>query len=173
MKRLRKTLLMATLSAFFCGMFGCSNMPEFTADDIRSISISCGHMDYSHSYCFYIRKEENKWLFDAEFATDTQSPRVEFEACPIATQDVKELLATICNQKATEKFWQYKEPKLKVQALDETTYYTSILFTNGKSLGVPMLISSETEDCFYRLAKKYANAKTNDIQNNLEEYKNE
>lgn len=146
---------MALLSVL-CSLFGCGKAPAYTADDIRSVSISCGHMDYSHSYSFYLRKDESGWLLDAEFATDTENPRVEYEECPVEEEDVKELLDIVVEQDLIERLWRCKKSKVKVQILDETTYYSSIGFTDGESLGAAILISKDMEARLYRLAGKYA-----------------
>ena len=130
--------------------------PEYPVDNIRSVSVSCGHMDFSCSYSFCLRKGENGWLLDAEFAPDTVQTRVEYEGCPVAEQDVQELLDIVREQRVTEKLRRYKKPKLKVFVLDETAYYTAILSADGARLGAAIFIGTEAEACFYRLAEKYS-----------------
>lgn len=129
---------------------------EYTADDIRSVSAACGHMDFSHSYSFCLRRGENSWLLDAEFAPDTVQTRVEYEGCPVEEQDAQELLSIVREQKITEKLRRYKKPKLKVIVSDETAYYTAILLADGARLGAAIFIGAEAEACFYRLAEKYS-----------------
>lgn len=147
---------MAFLSVLCC-LFGCSKAPEYTVDEIKSVSVSCGHMDYSHSYSFYLRKAENGWLLDADYATDTEQSRTEYEACPVAEEDAKELLDTVREQDVIGKLRRYKKPRIKVQVADETTYYTSVLFTDGEQVAAATHISDDLVTCFYRLAEKYAN----------------
>lgn len=129
---------------------------ECPVDDIRSVSVSCGHMDFSCSYSFCLRKGESGWLLDAEFAPDTEGPRVEYEGCPVAERDAQELLDIVREQKITEKLRRYKKPKLKIFILDETTYYTAILLADGARHGAAIFIGAEAETCFYRLAEKYS-----------------
>lgn len=155
MRKIGKAVVTVALLSLLAGLFGCNKASKYTVDDIRSVSISCGHMVYSHSYSFYLRKDENKWLLDAEFATDTEHPRVEYEECPVTEEDVKELLNIVREQEVIEKLRHYKKPKIKVQVLDETTYYTSILFADKERLDAATLVSKDIEVYFYRLAEKY------------------
>ena len=146
---------MALLAALG-GLFGCGKAPEYTIEDIRSVSVSCGHMDYSHSYAFYLRKTDGDWLLDADYATDTEQPHTAFEECPVTEEDAQELLAVVQEQDVTVKLRRYKKPKIKVQVADETTYYTSVLFADGTQLGAAAHISDGLVNGFYRLAEKYA-----------------
>lgn len=151
----RAVAVMALLAVIF-GLFGCSKAPEYTIADIRSVSASCGHMDYSHSYSFYLRNTDDGWLLDADYATDTEQPHTVFEACSVTEEDAKELLSTVQEQGVIGKLRRYKKPKPKVQVADETTYYTSILFTDGEQLGAATHISGDLVNGFYRLSEKYA-----------------
>lgn len=171
MRKIGRAVAVATFLSVLCGLFGCSKAPEYMVKDIQSVSVSCGHMDYSHSYSFYLRKTEKGWLLDADYATDTEQFRMEYEACQIAEEDAKELLKIVQEQKVIEKMQKYKKPKIRVWVSDETTYYTSIGFTDGETLGAATLINRDLETCFYRLAGKYAGVipETNDIQTNTEE----
>lgn len=139
-----------------CGMFGCEKTPKYTVDDIHSISISCAHMDYSHCYAFYVRNSENGWIFDADFATDTESLHTIFENCSVTDEDVKELLAIVRDGELVKKLSRSKKRKTKIHVSDETTYYTSIMFSDGEKIGASVFASQDLEDCFYRLAEKYA-----------------
>ena len=134
-------------------LFKFGKTPDNTVDDIRSVSVSCGHMDCSHCYSFHLRKSKFGWIFDAEYAEDTGSPLTSYEECTVTAEDAKELLNTVLKQNLPAKLKSYKKPKIKAFALDETTYYTSIAFANGTTLGAP-IPSEDTEACFYRLAKK-------------------
>ena len=145
---------MALLAALG-GLFGCSKAPAYTAEDIRSVSVSCGHMDYSHSYSFYLRKADGGWLLDADYATDTEQPHTAFEECSVTEEDAQELLATVQEQDVTAKLRRYKKPMLPVQVADETTYYTSVLFADGTQLGAAAHISDALVTDFYVLAEKY------------------
>ena len=151
----RAVAVMALLSAL-CALFGCSKAPEYTTEDIRSVSVSCGHMDYSHSYSFHLRKTDGGWLLDADYATDTEQPHRAFEECSVTEEDAKELLSIVQEQDVIGKLRRLKKPKIKVQVADETTYYTSVLFADGDQLGAATHISDELVNGFYRLSGKYA-----------------
>lgn len=145
-----------TLLSALGSLFGCSKAPEYTIEDIRSVSVTCGHMDYSHSYSFYLRRSDVGWLLDAEYSVDTEQPRTAFEACSVAEEDAKSLLTVVREQDVIGKLRRYKKPKIKVQVADETAYYTSVLFTDGEQLGAAAHISDGLVNGFFRLAEKYA-----------------
>lgn len=156
MSRSGKAVMAVVVLSVFCGLFGCGKAPACTARDIQSVSISCGHMDHSFSYAFYLRQGENGWLLDADFAADIGQPHTEYEACPIAEEDASELLDIVVEQDVAGKLRRYKKPRLTAGALDETTYYTSILFAEGEQLGAAIRANQDLEDCFYRIAAQYA-----------------
>lgn len=158
MKIFKKAVAAVAIFSVLCGLLGCKKLPEYTVADIKSVSVSCGHMDYSHSYAFYLRKEENRWLLDAEFAKDSESPRIQYEAHFISDADANEILKTVGEQNVIEKLASFKEPKLKVSVSDETVYYTMLGFRNGENLGAKTLASKELTACFCRIAEKYCDA---------------
>ena len=161
---MRKILGVVTALSFLsvlCGLVGCGSAPKYSAEDITAISITCGHMDYSYSYSFYLRSEDlmtdgQNWLLDADFAVDSESPHTEYERCSVAAEDVRELLNIVREQELIEKLRRWKEPKLKFSVSDETTFYSSILFADGTQLGAPISLSDDVTEYFYRIAKKYA-----------------
>lgn len=157
---MKNTLFVAALLPFVFSFFGTPEKTKYTADDIRSVSISCSHMDYSHSFAFYLRKEEDLWLLDADFAVDTENPHTAYEACPIAAEDARELLDIVTEQDIPEKLRRYKKPKMKVHVSDETLCYTSILFNDGEMLGAAKLVCEDLQSGFYRLAEKYSDRQT-------------
>lgn len=156
MRKAEKAVIFVAILTVFSSLFGCQKTPEYTGDDIRSVSVSCGHMDYSHSYSFYLRKSENNWLLDAEYAVDTEQPRVEYEERTVTEKDAKELLSIVQEQDVIGKLRRYKKPRLNVQAADETNYYTAILFADGEQLGAAAHISDDLVTGFRDLAGKYA-----------------
>lgn len=170
MIKIGKALSAAVLLPLICGMFGCGKAQEYNIDDIISVSVSCGHMDYSYSYSFYIRKVENEWLLDADFATDTESPHTVYECRTVTNEDAEGLLNTVREQNLTEKLKKYKEPKTKYVALDEAAKYTSILFSDGERIGAAT-VNNELHDCFLRMGKKYADTafETDNTQTDTEE----
>ena len=102
MRKIEKAVVAVALLSVLCGLLGCGKAPNYTVEDIRSVSISCGHMDYSHSYAFSLRKAESGWLRDADYAADTEHPHTEYEACPVAEEDVQELLHIVREQEVIE-----------------------------------------------------------------------
>ena len=71
-KALRKAVAVTGLLAVFAGLFGCNKTPksaQHELSEISGVSLSCGHMDRSYSYCFWIHREQDKWLFNAEYFT--------------------------------------------------------------------------------------------------------
>ncbi|MDD6489508.1 MAG: hypothetical protein PUG48_06825 [Clostridia bacterium] len=151
---------MAILSTI-AGIFGCNKAQKYTADDIQEFSISCNHMDFSFAYSFDIKKSEDGWLFSAECFTDGKSQHTEFENCPVTNEEVEELLAIIREKDIIDGIKNYKKPVVEFQVLDETTYYSSIRFSDGESISAGTIISgNETESYFYSLAEKYSNVNT-------------
>lgn len=155
MKKIVRAVAVVSLLSALCGLLGCGRAPAYTAEDIKSVSVSCGHMDYSHSYSFYLRKAENGWLLDADYAADTERPHTAFEECPVAEQDANALLSVVQEQDIIEKLRRYKKPKIKIQVADDTSYCTSVLFLDGEQLSASAHISDALVTEFYRLAEKY------------------
>lgn len=156
MRKMGKAVVFVALLSVFGGLFGCQKTHEYTIDDIRSVSVTCGHMDYSHSYSFYLRKSGHNWLLDAEYAVDTERPRIEYEERPVTEKDAKKLLSVVQEQDVIGKIQRCKKPRLNVQIADETSYYTAILLADGEQLGAPVHISDDMVTVFYNLAGKYA-----------------
>ena len=166
MRKIGRAAAVTALLSVLCGLFGCAKAPAYTLEDIRSVSVTCGHMDYSHSYSFYLRKAETGWLLDADYAVDTEQPRTTFEACPVTEADAEALLNVVSEQDVIGKLQRCKKPWLDVQVADETTYYTSLLFADGEQLGASAHISDGLVTGFYRLAEQYADTapKTEDAE---------
>ena len=147
---------MAALS-LFCGLFGCKKKTEYAAEDIVSVSTSCGHMDYSHAYSFYIVKKGEQWLFSADCSENTESDRIQLEDCLVTNKEAKKLISLVEAQNEAQILKSYKEPRLRAFVLDETQYYSMICFSNGETLTAKRKMSDETVEFFYRLSKKYKN----------------
>ena len=158
MRKIGRAVAIVALLPVLCGLLGCSKAPEYTAQDIRSVSLSCGHMDYSHSYSFYLRKSDGGWLLDAEYAVDSQQPRTEYEACPVSEEDARALLHIVQEQDVIDQLRRYRKKASRVQVMDETTYCTAVLLSDGEQLMAPKRISQDLETGFRRLAEKYAPA---------------
>lgn len=148
------------LMSFVLGLFKRKKSPDYTADDVRSASLSCGHMDYSFCYSFFLRKKDNIWLLDADYAENTEAARTEYEDRKTDDTDVEKLLCIIRDNDLIKKMQLYRKPKKRIVIQDETTYTTGLCFTDGKTLCVPTLISKDFETEFRHLAEKYKNPPT-------------
>ena len=144
-----------TVLSLLIGMFGCGKTQKYSENDIVSVSAACGNMDYSHAYSFYVIKKGESWLFSSSCAVDTENPRIEFEDCPVLREDVEKLLRIIEDQGDIQSLKGYKKPLLNVQILDETTYTSSIAFSDGENVSAPKSLSNEAIEYFYKMAKKY------------------
>ena len=146
------------IAAIRAGLPGGHKQPVHTGEEIQSVSVSCGHMDYCYGYSFQLKKTENGWLLDAECFTDAEQPRVELQDCPVTGAEAEELLRLIREEQILNKLRRYRKPVHRFHVLDETTYYASISFSDGASVGAPELASKELEAFFYRCAGKYSGA---------------
>lgn len=156
-KLLIKAVTFVAALSLFCNFSGCKKEMEYAAGDIVSVSTSCGHMDYSHSYSFYIVKKGDKWLFSADCSENTRSDRIQLEDCPVTNKEAKKLISLVEVQKETETLKSYKEQKLRAFVLDETQYFSVICFSNGETLSAKRKMSDETVEFFCYLSKKYKN----------------
>lgn len=147
-----------SILSFICGLTGCKKTPDYTADDIRVVSVSCSHMDFCFGYSFSLTLSENGALLSAECFTDWESERVEIEDIPISKEDADSLIDIIRDGDLISKLKAYKKPKRIFQAQDETVYNSYIEFSDGEHISASMLASSELTECFYGLAEKYADA---------------
>lgn len=143
------------LAATLAGLFGCKSKPEYTADDIETLSISCGHMDLSQGYSFGISLKDGSWIFYADcFAADGETP-IKLEA-PLKKEDAEKLLAEVEKSNFIASLQGYKKPALKPRVADETVYSSLISFSDGNKLSAPILASRDVENSFYALAMEYA-----------------
>ena len=89
----------------------------------------------------------------AATAEPTVEPTAEPTAQPTPQPENPETEEQILN-----KLRRYRKPVHRFHVLDETTYYASISFSDGASVGAPELASKELEAFFYRCAGKYSGA---------------
>lgn len=144
---------MLLLSATF-GMFGCSKASQQTISDIQAISVSCGHMDNSLSYSFFLQKNDDGWYLSANYAISSESPHIEYDDHLVSDEDAKDLLSIIDEQDIIKKLKHYKKPLLSAYASDETIYYSTIRFSNGELIEARTDIGTEAISYFYQLAEK-------------------
>lgn len=143
------------IAATLAGLFGCKSKPEYIADDIETLSISCGHMDLSQSYSFGISLKEGSWILYADcFATDGETP-IKLETT-LKNEDAEKLLAEVEKSDFIATLQGYKKPVLKPKIADETVYSSLISFSDGNKLSAPILASRDIENSFYALAEEYA-----------------
>lgn len=144
---------MAIAAAMAC-LFGCKSESEYTADDIKSLSISCGQMDLSKSYSFGISQNDDTWILYADcFALDGET-RINLNV-PIKTDEAKNLLSKAEESGFITSIHRYKKPLLKANIADEEMYSSLATFSDGNSISAPILASREIEIGFYSLAEKY------------------
>ena len=162
-KILRRTVTILGLAAILVGLFGCNKAPKparHSISEISSVSISCGHMDRSYGYCFWLRREEDVWLFDAECFIHDHEDEAMFEGREVKSEDVDVMLKIIEQNDSITYAENYKPPKkLPFEVMDETTYSFCLTFSDG-SRYLTSDSQAELENFFYRLAEKYGNTET-------------
>ncbi len=136
-------------------LLGKGSAETETAENIILFSISCGHMNYDSCYSFSLKKRENKWLFSASCHIDGFSDRIEFENKDASAETAGKLLDIVNEQGIIEKIRAYREPVLKFHAMDETTYYTAIVFSDNSEISAMTAAGETVEKFFYSLAKEY------------------
>lgn len=148
---------MSVLS-LICGLFGCqkaSKPAKHELSEIKSVSISCGHMDRSYGYSFQIYKEENGWLLNAECFTHNYETETVLEKCELSGEDAKALLEILERNESIAYAENYSKPKKRsVRIADETTYGFCLTFSDGNFYATYDR-QSDLEEFFYRLAEKY------------------
>ncbi|MDD6203697.1 MAG: hypothetical protein PUC05_01685 [Firmicutes bacterium] len=145
------------LFAVLSGLFGCSKAKpaRHTVSEISVVSVYCGHMDHSCSYCFSVRREQDRWLLDADCFTHGHNTETELEKCEVGNEDIDALFEIIQSSNLIAHAENYKKPrKSRIVVLDETTFGFSLTFTDGSQY--------MTDDCqpelrkyFYAIAERY------------------
>lgn len=145
------------LLAVMAGLFGCNKAPkpaQHTISEISAVSISCGHMDYSFHYYFWIHKEQGKWLFDAECFTHNKEEETVFENREVSGEAMDELFEILERRDSITYAENYIKPKgSPFVVLDGTTYGFCMTFSDGKQY-VTCDCQKELEEYFYRLAEQ-------------------
>lgn len=144
--------------AALAGLFGCSKAPkpaQHELSEIRAVSISCGHMDRSYGYFFWIHPEQDKWLFDAECFTHGHEDETMFENREVSGKDMDALFEILERCDSIAYAENYKKPKkLPIfEVMDETTYSFCLTFSDGTQY-VTCDRQKELEEFFYRLAEQ-------------------
>ena len=160
----RKTVTVMGLLAVFAGLFGCNKTPksaQHELSEISAVSLSCGHMDHSYGYYFWIHLEQDKWLFNTECFTHDHEVETAFENREVNRDDTDALFEILERSDSIAYAENYKKPKklLPFEVLDETTYSFVLTFSDG-SRYVTLDSQKELEEYFYRLAEKYGDTET-------------
>ncbi|MGN1139163.1 MAG: hypothetical protein ACI4RM_06920 [Ruminococcus sp.] len=161
-KFIKRGLIFMSFLPVIMSLFGCGKAPAKPEGELNSISISQNHMDRTYCYSFWVRKEKDTYLLDANCIladydndkysevnfTDKEISKKEFES--FTQLDEKyDFLSLIKPEKAKKSIF---------FALDETVSYFTVkygddtfsLYTNGDCY-------SEVCSCFFALAEKYNN----------------
>ena len=109
------------------GLFGCGAKKKYTAADVSVISFSCSSMSYTDSYVYSLKKENEEWLFDANYSYDYENPRVEFENKKVSAQDAAAILDVVKEQGLILQAQKYKPPRIKAFANRGTSDTTGLL----------------------------------------------
>ncbi|MGN1126262.1 MAG: hypothetical protein ACI4RI_02370 [Ruminococcus sp.] len=153
------SILSATMS-----LFGCNKNPVKPDRELTSVSISQNHMDRTYCYSFWVRKENDSYLFDAEciLADDDNNEysEVNFTDKEISQEEFEKFTRIDEKYDFISLKRPKKEKKFKFFALDETTTYFTVkygddafsLYPNGDGY-------SEVSESFFALAEKYNKTK--------------
>ena len=145
------------LLAVFAGLFGCGKSPkpaQHSLSEISAVSLSCGHMDRSYGYFFWVHREQDSWLLDAVCFTHDHEDETVFENREVRSNDMDALFEILEQSDSIAYAEKYKKPKnLHFEVLDETTYGFCLTFSDG-SRYVTCDRQKELEDYFYRLAEQ-------------------
>lgn len=133
MKRMVYVIVAATTLVVIAAiMTGCFAIPaKKEKPPIEGISLHQNHMDYSYCYSFYLRKDGEKVLFDADFAIDEEPYRIILEGCEVDASYMDKLKELDEANGISDYVSDYKETKSPVEILDDTVVRTTVYFTDG------------------------------------------
>ena len=154
----KKAVILLELLAMFSALFGCgeSRSAQHEISELRSISMSCGHSNHCYSYSFFLRKEGETWLFDAECFTKDREEETVFSSKAVGDGEL-EALFDILERSGTIAYAEsYKKPKkFPFTVLDAPMYGFALTFTDGSVYNTDSAGDArhDLEDFFYRLAE--------------------
>ena len=124
---------------------------------VTGVSLSQNHMNYRYYYSFYIRKDNDKILFDADVRFDEKPYEVILESCEIEKSDFNNILSIIEKYGVEKYVSRYKKKNLPFNAADKTTKTTTLYFSDGseKSADTGADYDQELYDTFVSLSLKY------------------
>ena len=123
---------------------------------LKSVCITSSAMEYSGCYMFSIDKKDGIWFLSCNAVVDDDLVCVEEEDLQIGESDAEEILAIVREQQLVGRVMQYEEPEDDGTFwLDETTYGTSFVFTDGSRVHASVDHGEEIVEAFRCLARKY------------------
>lgn len=144
--------------SLICGLAGCHKAPKpakHELSEISSVSISCGHMDRSYGYSFYVHRVENGWVLEAECFTNQHESETVLENCELSGEDAQALLEILEQNERIAYAENYRKPKkLSAQTADEPAYSFCLTFSDGNQY-VTCDRQDGLEEFCYRIAEKY------------------
>lgn len=152
MKTICRVVTIVGIISIIIGLFGCKNEPEYTVADIKSFSVSCGSMDNRQSYSFKIFQESDSWIFCGECITSETENVSSFEK-QIKNDEAEKLLNLVENSNLISVLFNYRKPFKKIFVSDETSYFSTIVFSDGFSVSAPIFAGQDIERTFRSLAE--------------------
>ena len=131
---IKKASLFLLMLLLPIGLFGCGAKKKYTAADLSAISFSCSSMSYTDSYAYSLKKENEEWLFDANYSYDYENPRVEFENKKVSAQDAAAILDVVKEQGLILQAQKYKPPRIKAFVLDGGGYFLYFKMNDGTEI---------------------------------------
>ena len=172
--KMRKAVMLLALMTVLAGLIGCTAKPRdaepvHDISEVCMVSMGCGHMDYSCCYNFTLKRsaeeaeeagQDSGWYFEGGCFLRDEEERTDFEPTPVARESAAKLLDIIQANNTIAYAENYKAPKkLKIFALDETTYSFCIKFSDGQQYIISEMVPGygELEEYFYDLGKELKN----------------
>lgn len=131
---IKKASLFLLMLLLPIGLFGCGAKKKYTVADVSVISFSCSSMSYTDSYAYSLKKENEEWLFDANYSYDYENPRVEFENKKVSAQDAAAILDVVKEQGLILQAQKYKPPRIKAFVLDGGGYFLYFKMNDGTEI---------------------------------------
>ena len=123
------------------------------AELLTEVNISRNCMDHSSSYSFSLEKANGNWFLSFDCAIDWEGYHTNAEKLPVNAEEAEEILRIVREQSLISEVLSYEEPpESDIYALDETTYSTSFVFSDGSSIHAPINAGSDLSNAFYSLA---------------------
>lgn len=162
MKRMEYIIIsVATIAILAAITAGCAvkTPTESKSKGVTGVSLSQNHMNFRYYYSFYIRKDNDRILFDADVRFDDEPYEVILESCEIEKSDFSNVLSIIEKYGVEKYVSRYKKKNLPFNAADKTTKTTTLYFSDGsdKSADTGAEYEQELYDFFENLAIKYSN----------------